>query len=106
MAQLSEIRRLQEQRRQLVAESDRLRARCAGHVRHVNDSLAWVEKGYAVVRQLRPFWPVIAGMGGLLLARRRGSRLRLFSKLMSGWRFARTLRGVWRTFSPAGTGER
>lgn len=99
MAQPSEIEQLAERRRLLVAESGRLRSQVDAELAHLAPVLNRVDKGLLVAHALRSYWPFIAAAAGFLFARKKGSWFRSLPKLLSVWRLARKLTGLWQGFS-------
>ena len=105
MAQLSEIERLAQRRRLLLAESERYRQQIAGHLDNLRPAAAWAERGYSLVRSLCSSWPLLAAAAGFLIARKRhpsrkrGFLLRTLGKAWSLWRLAKTLASLRRRAS-------
>lgn len=96
MAELSEIDKLAERRRQLLAESERNRQTMARELRNLGGVVAWGEKGYSVARTLQGWWPVVGLVGGLLVTRGRGGLFRLIAKGWSWWQIGRRIAPMWR----------
>ncbi len=98
MPQTSELARLAERRQHLVQESARLRSQMAEACGQVKASLAWVERGLAVVQTGRALWPVVAGATGLLVASKGGGWLRTARRVWSWWRLGQRALALWYSF--------
>jgi hypothetical protein len=106
LAQLSEIERLAERRRLLLAESERYRQAIAAQVKNLGPTAVWLDRGYSLARSLRSSWPLLAAAAGFLLARKRRSEragrslLHLLRRIWAWWRRYQTVTSLWRRFSP------
>lgn len=96
MVAQTELTRLLERKRALLAESELIRAdiseSCA-------DILEFTDRWSTRVERLRgPGILALAGAlaAGLLIARKSGRSMNLVAKLAAGWRVLSSLRGVWR----------
>jgi hypothetical protein len=98
VAQSRELARLAERRRLLVAESARLRRQMAEDLAGLRSATVWVERGYAVVQSGRTLWPLLAGVAGLLVARKKRGWIHTARRLWSWWRLGKQLSGLWRSF--------
>lgn len=98
MAQPSELERLLEQRRLLVARSGELRVQMAQDFARLHRAAGWIERAYALARKGRAFWPILAGLAGLLLVRTGGGWLGRAGKLLSWWRLVRKISTLWQSF--------
>ena len=96
MAELSEIDKLVERRRQLLAESERNRQEMARELRNLSAVVAWGEKGYAAARNIRGWMPVLGVLGGFLMTRKKGGLFRLIAKGWSWWQIGRRVAPMWR----------
>ena len=99
MAGPAEIERLEERRRLLVHESDRLRRQLAADAAGLQAAAAWVDTGYSVFQSVRGYWPLFAAGAGFFVARKRGGLLRSLGKLWTVWKVARRLVPLWRSVS-------
>jgi hypothetical protein len=106
MAERSEIADLEERRRSLLAESDRLRQQLTAEVARLEPAVALVDRGLALARSVRHFWPILAGAAGFFLARKRRSAVGTLSRVVSWWRLGKKLVGFWRAYSAASHSER
>ena len=98
MAQPTELTRLAEQRRLLAAQSEALRRQLAEDFSELQNSTAWIDRVYTLARAGRALWPILAGVLGVLVARRGGGVLRKASKLLAWWRVLNKVTGLWRSF--------
>jgi hypothetical protein len=96
LAEFSEIERLAERRRQLIAESDRCRQEIARELKSLGAVTAWAEKGYSVARSVRAWWPVLGVAAGFLITRRKGSLFRALAKGWSWWQIGKRFAPMWR----------
>ena len=78
----------------LIDQSDRLRQELVAELEILESSAAWVEKGYTVARSIRSLWPILAGVAGLVVAKKGGSWLRKLGKAWSFFRIARNVLGL------------
>lgn len=99
MAQTGDLVRLAQRRRALVEQSTTLREQVALDFAAVNASVSWVETGYSMVRSGWVLWPLLAGLAGLLVARKSGGWLSRAGRLLSWWRLAKKLRSLFALFS-------
>jgi hypothetical protein len=95
VAQLSEIAALEEHRRRLIAESDRLRQQVAGELARLHTAAAWLDRGHALVQSTRYLWPFIAGAAGFFVTRKRRGVLGTVTRILSWWRLGKRLVGLW-----------
>lgn len=101
MAELTEIDRIIERRRQLLAESARLRGELAGDVAALSSTIAWIERGYVWGRSLRVLWPVFAAGAGFWLTRRRPRHGRsIISRVWGWWQLVSKAASLWKRFGP------
>jgi hypothetical protein len=98
--QLSEIERLQQRRRALVAESQMLRSQIAAEVENLRPAAVWVVRGYRWSQTLWAAWPLIGGAAGLLFRRKSPSLVRKMAKAWSWWRLGKKAAGLWHRFGP------
>ncbi len=98
MAQASELERLAERRRLLVAQSDALRRQLVENIAGLQRSAAWIDRGYELIRTGRAIWPILAALAGLLLARGRGGWFAKAGKLVTSWRMIKKLARLYRSF--------
>ena len=98
MAELSEIEKLAERKRRLIAESDRNRHEIARELRNLGTVTAWAEKGYSAAQSIRAWWPVAGVIAGFLITKRGGSRslLRVIAKGWSWWQIAKRFAPMWK----------
>jgi len=94
MAQSSDLERLLQRRRLLIAESDRLRRDVAEGFVNLEAATAWMEKAYAILQGLRSWWPLAAGAAGLFLGTAKGGVLGKVGKIWSLWRLVRRVVSV------------
>jgi hypothetical protein len=99
VAELSQLKQLEAQRRQLVAQSDALRQHLARDLAPLARTATQVERGFAWLQRLRPFWPLVAGAAGLLATRKGSGVFNLVRKGLAWWQFARKLMGLRGLFS-------
>ncbi len=102
MAEVSEIGRLAERRRQLVEESERYRRELAGAVEDLRSAAVWVDAGYALARSIGAYVPVITGVAGLFGRRRKRSFFGLLGKAWGLWRLGKKVVGLWAQASGGG----
>jgi hypothetical protein len=100
VAELSQIEQLAERRRELRAESERLRQQLAGELAKVRAVVVHVEQGYALVKALRPAWPLVASAAGFLVARKGGGLLESLRRVWSWWRLGQRVLEFWRSRGP------
>jgi len=96
LAELPEIDKLAERRRQLLAESERHRQEMARELTNLGGVVAWGEKGYAVARTIQGWWPMLGVLGGFLITRKKGSFFKLIAKGWSWWQIGRRVAPIWR----------
>ena len=96
MAELSEIEKLAERRRQLVADSERNRRDVARELRNLGAITAWAERGYSIAQSVRAWWPVAGVVAGFLITRKGGSFFRALAKGWSWWQVAKRFAPMWR----------
>ena len=85
MAQLSGIEKGHaERRRALLQRSEELRGEIAADIANLRPVVQWVERGYSVALSIYSFWPILGGLTGFALARKKGS---LLSKVAKAWSF-------------------
>ena len=97
MSQSSELARLEERKRWLIAESDQYRQEIADALDNIRATTAWVQRGYSVMGMVRTYWPLVASLAGFLFVRKRLSWVRKLGKAWSLWRLGRRLFGLWRS---------
>ena len=105
MAQPSEIIRLCERRRLLVARSSDLRSQFARDFSDLQSSTIWVERGYSWLRSGRALWPLLAGAAGFALAYRKGGWIGVAQKLVSAFQLARNAGGVIKAWLEHSSGK-
>jgi hypothetical protein len=76
-------------------QSDRLRQEVVAELENLQKAAIWVEKGFAVAQTMKSLWPLLAGLAGIMVARRGGGWLRKLGKAWSFWRLARQVTGLW-----------
>jgi hypothetical protein len=101
MAHVSEIAALEERRRGLIADSDRLREQVAAEVAHLHTTALWFDRGYAWAQLARHVWPLLAGAAGLFAARKSRGVLGTLTRILSWWRLGRRLVDLWGLLSAA-----
>ena len=99
MAQPAELTRLAQQRRLLATQSNALRQQMADDFNGLQHSVAWIDRVYSFARPSRALWPILAGIFGLLLARRGGGTFRKVGRLLSWWRVLKQITPLWRSFT-------
>jgi hypothetical protein len=90
---------LEQQRQMLMAESEHLRREIAGGLATLETAATWVDRGYSLAMAVRNLWPMIAGVAGFLIARKRGGVFSQVARILSLWRLLRKLQGLWDYFS-------
>ena len=100
MADLSGIDSLAERRRLLLERSQQLREDIAADLQNLRPVASWVEKGYSVALSVYSFWPVVGGLAGFFVARKKGSLLGKVTKLWSVWRVGKRMLGMFKGPSP------
>lgn len=104
MARLSEIENLEERRRRLRAESDRLRCQLGTEIGQLQAATCWLRTSYSLLQSVRAVWPLIVAGAGFLVARKRGGLLNSLGRLWSIWKMAKKLIHVWQQSSPEASG--
>ncbi|SPE50865.1 hypothetical protein SBV1_1220062 [Verrucomicrobia bacterium] len=92
-----ELKAIEEHRRQLVAESQRLREQLDADLAPLRAAAGYVEKGCSAVRSLAPYAPLLAAAAGFLVVRKKGGFLRLLKRAWSASRVALKLFGTIRS---------
>lgn len=108
MANQSEIERLAERKRLLLARSEQHRQQMSAEIENLQTTALWVERGCGAMKKIRTVWPLIATAGGFLMARKGravvktgGSILGKVGKVLTWWRIGKKLTGLWRSYSMA-----
>ena len=96
MFQLQEIKRLEERRRVLVAESERLRRQAAGDLSVLDETIGRVRRGCAAFETLGSWWPAVAAVAGVFVARKNSGWFATLKKVWSWWQLSQKLAGLWR----------
>ena len=102
MAESGQLAEIEERRRRLVAESERLRGELAIEAANLCASLTWVARGYEIVRSLRSVWPVAATVAGFVVARKGSGWFRSLGKFWSLWRAGQRALTLWRSRAARG----
>jgi hypothetical protein len=98
MAQDSELTRLEERRLVLLARSEQYRQHLGTQLDGLSPTVLWVERGYSVFQSVRSFWPIAATATGFLFARKGGSIFRNTGRILSLYRLAQRLFGLWKAY--------
>lgn len=103
MAQSWQLAPILARRQMLTAESDRLRERVGVELMTLETAANWIDKGVLITQSFRSWWPVLAGLLGLVLGRTRGRALGKLGKLWSLWGIIRKAMTIWHQYfsSPA-----
>jgi hypothetical protein len=99
VARLSEIKLLENRRRQLLAESERLRHQLRAEIGQLQATTGWLKVGFSLLQSARSYWPLVVAGTGFLLTRKRSGPLSLFDKIWSVWRIAKKLINFWQQYS-------
>jgi hypothetical protein len=98
LGQLSEIERLQARRRELVAESQRLRQQIAGELENLRPVAVWANRGYRVFETLWAAWPLVGGAATFALGRKRHAFLRKAAKAWTWFRLGKKAADLWQRY--------
>jgi len=90
---------LEERRRRLIAESNRLRGQFGTEIGQLQAATSWVKTGYSLLQSVRAYWPLIVAGTGFLMTRKRGSLLSSLGKIWSVWKMAQKVMHVWQQSS-------
>jgi len=108
LAHQSQIERLEERRRLLLARSEYHRQQLAAEIENLQPTAVWIERGYVAMKKIRTVWPLVATAAGFLLARKGravvktgGTLLGKAGKILAWWRIGKKLTGLWRSYSMA-----
>ena len=105
MPDFRQIVPIEERRRLLLAESARLRRQLATDFAGLKTTAQRAERVVSVALSLRALWPVIAGLAGLWLGRRRqGGLLQKVGKLWSWWNVGKKVMSFWEARKPRAPG--
>jgi hypothetical protein len=99
LAQLSGVGNPAERRLQLLRQSQQLREELAADVENLRPVVGWVERGYSVALSVLSVWPLVGGLTGFFMARKKGSLLSKATKVWSFWRLGKKMLGIFRRFS-------
>ena len=96
MAEPSEIEKLAERKRKLIAESDRHRQDISRELRNLGTVATWAERGYSAAQSVRAWWPIAGVVAGFLITKKGGSLFRGLAKGWSWWQIAKRFAPIWR----------
>ena len=83
-----------ERRRLLLIRSQQLRNEIAAEVENLRPVVGWVERGYSIALSLWSAWPLIGGLAGFFVARKKASLLGKVGKIWSFWRVGKKMLGA------------
>jgi hypothetical protein len=83
-----------ERRRILIARSDQLRGQLAADIGNLRPVVGWIERGYSIAVSLYSFLPIIGGLAGFMVGRRKTSVMGKVTKAWSYWRIGRKMFGL------------
>ena len=82
----------------MLDESQLLRSEIAVEIENLRPVVGWVERGYSMALSLWSFWPLIGGVAGFFVARKKGSVVRKVGKIWSFWRVGKKALEVFQRF--------
>ena len=98
MAGLPELGRLHARKRELIARIESDRAALTVECDRLRGVAAAIDGGYALVRKLRAWLPLVAPVAGFFAARKWRSLSGFGAKLNYGLGLVRAARSVWKNF--------
>jgi YqjK-like protein len=101
VARSSEIERLEDRRRLLLAESGRLRRQLGTEIGHLQAATRWLQNSYTLLQSVRPYWPLVVAAAGFLFTRKGRGPLNALDRIWSVWKIAKRLIRVFREYSTA-----
>ena len=105
MAQDSELTRLEQRRLVLLARCEQYRQDLGAELDDLRPTVIWVERGYTIFQRVRSLWPIAATAAGFLFIRKGGSIFRNAGKILSVYRLARRLFGLWKGYTATRTSQ-
>jgi hypothetical protein len=83
----------------LLNQSQQLRGAIAAEVENLRPVVGWLERGYSIALSIWSVWPLVGGLAGFFVARKKGAVLGKVGKIWSFWRIGKQLLGLFQRFS-------